>query len=370
MTGGEPVPRRGPFSASVALSVVLHLLVLGAIVLLVRPAPRLDQKRGEPLFVELPNLPTPAPKGNPSERSTQAAPPERAAGAIPPAPAAPPPGAEAPRPAIKEMPAPAPRVASVPRVEAPPVPPMKERVAPVPHPEPRVARPGTPLPSAAHEQPDLLGLSTPGPGPAKREPPAARELPARAAPPEPGSPTESNFGRTRAPAPPPTPEAPAEVGAGAPPGTAGAPAPTPTEPAAADRLAALRPHPAGGGLVGGRGGIEGEPIPLDTKDPRFGDYFERLRRAIQEKWLYPREASEKNIGGQLVLEFGIARDGQLRFIELRRSSGVAVLDDYAINAVKLASPFPPIPSGIGRSGIPVVAVFNYIIEGSLYNFLR
>ena len=370
MTGGEPKPRRGPFSASVALSVVLHALVLGAIVLLVRPAPRLDQKRGEPLFVELPNLPAPAPKGNPSERSTQAAPPERAAGAIPPAPAAPPPGApEVERPAIQEMPAPTPRVASVPRVEAPPVPPMKERVAPVPRPEPRAARPGTPLPSAEHEKPDLVGLS--GPGPAKREPQAARELPARAAPPAPGSPTESNFAKTPAPLPPPPRAARAEAGAGAPSGTTGALAPTQTEPAAAgDRLAVLRPHPPGGGLVGGRGGIEGEPIPLDTKDPRFGDYFERLRRAIQEKWLYPREAAQKNIGGQLVLEFGIARDGQLRFIELRRSSGVAVLDDYAINAVKLASPFPPIPDGMGRSGIPVVAVFNYIIEGSLYNFLR
>jgi len=371
MTGGEPKPRRGPFSASVALSVVLHSLVLGAIVLLVRPAPRLDQKRGEPLFVELPNLPAPAPKGNPSERSTQAAPPPPAAGAIPPAPAGPPPGApEVERPAIKEMPAPAPRVASVPRVEAPPVPPMKERVAPVPHPEPRMARPATPLPSAEHETPDLLGPS--GRGPAKPEPQAARELPAPAAPPEPGSPRPgSNFGKPPAPPPPPTREAPAEVGAGAPPGTTGALVPAQTEPAAAgDRLAALRPHPPGGGLVGGRGGIEGEPIPLDTKDPRFGDYFERLRRAIQEKWLYPREAAQKNIGGQLVLEFGIARDGQLRFIELRRSSGVAVLDDYAINAVKLASPFPPIPDGMGRSGIPVVAVFNYIIEGSLYNFLR
>src|SRR5207245_5231319 len=170
---------------------------------------------------------------------------------------------------------------------------------------------------------------------------------------------------------PPSREAPAAAGAGAPPGRTGAPARPGAEPAAAgDRLAALRPHPPGGGLVGGRGGIEGEPIPLDTKDPRFGDYFERLRRAIQGKWLYPREAAEKNIGGQLVLEFGIARDGQLRFIELRRSSGVAVLDDYAINAVKLASPFPPIPDGIGRSGIPVVAGVDYITEGSLYHFPR
>src|SRR5207244_2021305 len=228
MTGGQPKPRRGPFSVSVALSVVLHALVFCALVLFVRPAPRLDQKRGEPLLVERANLAPPAPKGNPAERSKHAAPTPDAAGAIPPAPAGPPPGApEVERPAIKEMPAPAPRVASVPRAETPPVPPAKERGAPGPRPEPRMAPPGPPLP-------------------------------------------------------------------------AGEPA------AAGDRLAALRPHPPGGGLVGGRGGIEGEPIPLDTKDPKFGDYFERLRRAIQEKWLYPREAAEKNIGGQLVLEFGIA----------------------------------------------------------------
>jgi TonB family protein len=138
-----------------------------------------------------------------------------------------------------------------------------------------------------------------------------------------------------------------------------------------DRLAALRPEGWPGGLHGGRGGIEGEPIPLDTKDPNFNDYFERLRQQIKEKWVYPREAAERNIGGRLVMEFGIAKDGQLRFIELRRSSGVSVLDVYAVNAVKLASPFPPIPDRMSRTGIPVVAVFNYIIDiGSLNNILR
>src|SRR5207244_2783366 len=162
-------PRRGPFSVSVALSVVLHALVFCALVLFVRPAPRLDQKRGEPLLVELANLAAPAHKGNPAERSKHAAPTPEAAGAIPPAPA------------------------------------------------------------------------------------AAKELPA---PPVPGSPRPgSNFGRAPAP-PPPTREAPAQAGAGASPGTTGAPAPPAAEPAAAgDRLAALRPHPPGGGLVGGRGGI-------------------------------------------------------------------------------------------------------------------
>jgi protein TonB len=144
----------------------------------------------------------------------------------------------------------------------------------------------------------------------------------------------------------------------------------PAEPGG-DRLAALRPQSHGGGLRDGRGGIEGEPIPLDTRDPKFSDYFERIRKQIKENWVYPREAAEKNVGGSLMMEFGIAKDGQLRYIELRRSSGIPVLDDYAVNAVKLAQPFPPIPDQLSRTGIPVVAVFNYIIDiGALNNFLR
>ena len=82
-------------------------------------------------------------------------------------------------------------------------------------------------------------------------------------------------------------------------------------------------------------------------------------------------AEGTSLGGKAFPSYvAFAKDGQLRFIDLRRSSGVTVLDDYAVNAVKLASPFPPIPDAMSRTGIPVVAVFNYIIEGSLYNVLR
>jgi TonB family protein len=141
-----------------------------------------------------------------------------------------------------------------------------------------------------------------------------------------------------------------------------------------DRLAGLRPRLPGGGLQDGRGGIEGEAVPLNTPDPDYTEYFGRVRRQIQEKWIYPREAGEQNIGGTLTMEFGIARDGHLRYIGLDRSSGVTILDEYALNAVKLASPFPSFPEPLQRrhpTGLRVGAQFNYIVDVSALNkFLR
>jgi hypothetical protein len=44
-------------------------------------------------------------------------------------------------------------------------------------------------------------------------------------------------------------------------------------------------------LVGGdRGGIEGDPIPLDTPDPKYKDYFKQIRERVKSKWIYPYEA--------------------------------------------------------------------------------
>jgi protein TonB len=141
-----------------------------------------------------------------------------------------------------------------------------------------------------------------------------------------------------------------------------------------EQQAALPPREpgGGGGLRGGRGGIEGEPIPLDTKDPRYTDYFEKIRRQIRANWIYPREAGERGIGGQLVIEFVIAKDGHLTAIDLRRSSGVEILDRFAVNAVKLAQPFPPVPDAIAKVTLPIAGIFTYqIIDTGFMNyFLR
>ncbi|MGH7356072.1 MAG: TonB C-terminal domain-containing protein, partial [Candidatus Rokuibacteriota bacterium] len=133
-----------------------------------------------------------------------------------------------------------------------------------------------------------------------------------------------------------------------------------------------------GGGAGGRGldrgGIEGEPIPLESKDPRFNDYFEKIRQAIKSKWGYPCvkqgvECDYKTT--ELIVEFGISKDGRLMFVNLMSASRWQVYDDYALNAIRLAAPFPPVPPPLLQgNGLPIAARFSYVVERGFTNILR
>jgi TonB family protein len=223
--------------------------------------------------------------------------------------------------------------------------------------------------------------------PAPPKPPAPKAAPAPAAPrvaeapkPPPPAPKSAEPGPSPKTAPPaPDPDQGQIAKATPPPPPA---QPQPAAPAANPRVASAPPEPppaagmyrrgGGGGLKGGRGGIEGDPIPLDTPEPKFQDYFNQIRERIKSKWIYPYEASSRGIEGELQIEFGIAKSGELQFIERRRSSGVELLDDYAMRAVQLASPFPPVPDSISKGGLPINGIFRYhILTGGLINnYLR
>src|SRR5713101_4058756 len=120
-----------------------------------------------------------------------------------------------------------------------------------------------------------------------------------------------------------------------------------------------------------RAGIEGEPIPLNPTDPKYNnqynDYFERIRRMIKEKWAYPcvkhwfRPCEYKDT--QLVLDFGILKDGHVAYAIVQKPSEFAVYNEYDIKAVDAAAPFPPIPDLLlaERKGLPIRAVFQYVL---------
>jgi periplasmic protein TonB len=226
-------------------------------------------------------------------------------------------------------------------------------------------------------------------------PPESREQPS---PPAAKAPASRAPGAPRAPAPRPTPPSPPRVARTEPPAPEAMvkttepsrPAPetqpsqaTPSEsapaPSQSPQVAVARPptsiwrQPGGGGGMqgGGRGGVEGQPIPLDTPEPKYQDYFNKVRERIKANWVYPRQAGERNIEGELVIEFHIAKDGRLEFIELRDSSGTRILDDAALTAVKLAQPFPPVPDDIAKRTLAINGQFRYqIVSGLVNQFLR
>jgi TonB family protein len=151
--------------------------------------------------------------------------------------------------------------------------------------------------------------------------------------------------------------------------------PPAAEPAPDIRSALRRGAGGAGGRGEGRGGIEGAPIPLESRDPRHQDYLEEIRRRIQAKWIFPCVPDAVTgacdyLSAQLVVEFGVAKDGQVPFVNVLRSSGHLIMDEYAVRAVQLASPFPRVPDTISRTGIPIHATFNYVVETSLINLLR
>ncbi len=74
-------------------------------------------------------------------------------------------------------------------------------------------------------------------------------------------------------------------------------------------------------------------------------------------------AGVRGIGGELLIEFHIGKDGRLEFVELRRSSGTPILDDAALAAVKQAQPFPPVPDDIAKRWLTVNGSFRYNITG-------
>ena len=87
--------------------------------------------------------------------------------------------------------------------------------------------------------------------------------------------------------------------------------------------------------------------------------------------MYPRQAGERNIEGELLIEFHIAKDGRLEYIELLDSSGTRILDDAALTAVKLAQPFPPVPDDIAKHTLAINGQFRYqIVSGLVNQFLR
>ena len=116
-------------------------------------------------------------------------------------------------------------------------------------------------------------------------------------------------------------------------------------------------------------------------DTQYTEYLEQVRRRIKEKWGFPcvRNADTRaceHHSTSLDVHFGILKNGQVQFVDVVRLSDHSIYDDYAVRAILLAQPYPPVPPAMmramkaGSAGLAISARFSYVVESSLTNLLR
>lgn len=89
---------------------------------------------------------------------------------------------------------------------------------------------------------------------------------------------------------------------------------------------------------------------VSTKYDRDAAYVDAFRSRVEEigNKNYPTLARQRRIFGNVRLMVAILPTGQVKDVTLLKSSGYPVLDQAAIQSVRLAAPFQPFPAAIRR----------------------
>jgi len=96
-----------------------------------------------------------------------------------------------------------------------------------------------------------------------------------------------------------------------------------------------------------------------TKQDADTLYLDDWRKRIEAigNLNYPQEASNSGIYGTLRLMVSLKPDGTVQDIRILRSSGERVLDEAAVDIVKLAAPFEPFPPDM-RSRVDILEIIR------------
>jgi protein TonB len=94
-------------------------------------------------------------------------------------------------------------------------------------------------------------------------------------------------------------------------------------------------------------------------------WYDSVRRKIELVWVYPLEAAQAGIQGEVTIDFVIERNGSVSSIRLVKSSGYKVLDDEAIRAIQVVgrARFNPIPKSYNIPSLSIRGRFMYIQGG-------
>jgi protein TonB len=111
---------------------------------------------------------------------------------------------------------------------------------------------------------------------------------------------------------------------------------------------------------------------LSTASSSDAYYLNSWRRKIERigNLNYPAEARQKELYGSLRLLVSVLPDGSLKEVAILESSGHRVLDDAALNIVRLAAPFAPFPDELRQSTdvLEIIRTWQFRENSSLRSF--
>jgi periplasmic protein TonB len=89
-------------------------------------------------------------------------------------------------------------------------------------------------------------------------------------------------------------------------------------------------------------------VSASTREFRYASYLGAWARKVERigNLNYPQAAKEQHIYGNLILHVAVRMDGSVEAIRVVRSSGYDLLDQAAVNIVRLAAPYAPFPPDI------------------------
>jgi TonB family protein len=105
-----------------------------------------------------------------------------------------------------------------------------------------------------------------------------------------------------------------------------------------------------------------ETVDLGNRDSRYIPYLMKTREKINRLWVYPRQAHEHRETGIVIVRFSINRNGRLHQSLIEESSGVAALDQGALDVIRAAAPFHPFTADMEISRLHIISTFKYRLD--------
>jgi len=104
---------------------------------------------------------------------------------------------------------------------------------------------------------------------------------------------------------------------------------------------------------------EGNAVWLDMENDLLNSFFKRFRDNIYGVWSYPARSAERGEQGKCLLKVTVNKDGTLKDVQLKESTGYPLLDQEAVDAVRKGAPYGKLSRYYDKDTLTIFVVFQY-----------